>query len=442
MPKITYKQFIKNNPPSAGYPKWGQDNTSTVPNDPANEINRAKGQPNKLPPSVEISGNTKTVTDGTTSVESSEIRDPALAALGNQAPAIGDLSHPEKQHYPPCINPTCKSYGRSHPNCLCYAGPGGSSLEAGSFARGGRVCVGMHKDSCEHFADGGTIIENNRIHNNPADTISKVAIHHGLLGLLTKTGYSKSENKHKPTEDYIDHARRGHKTLHNHLENLFTTHRIEPDKNSREALKEHLQHLKENPEKILDVGGSLGDILPSHGAQLGALAGAALNHFNTIRPVQSKQRPLDELTPVDKRDESVYNRHLDIAQNPMMVVQHAKDGMLVPSDVMTLKALYPELHKEISQKAMEALITAKTKNMEIPYKQKQALSLLFGEPLDSTMTQSSMQAIIRSAGPQQAQQQQKSKPKKASGTELKQINRVNDMDATALQDRLMDKAKH
>lgn len=86
--------------------------------------------------------------------------DVVLAALNKQAPPFGPLGTEEKQHYPPCINPSCKSFGKSHPNCRCYGGV----PEGGHFAKGGEVekeyyCDDnrMHRKSCEYYAEGGSV---------------------------------------------------------------------------------------------------------------------------------------------------------------------------------------------------------------------------------------------------------------------------------------------
>lgn len=84
--------------------------------------------------------------------------DVVLNALNRKAPPNGPLGSEPKQHYPPCINPSCKSYGSSHPNCKCYSNA--AVAEAGYFADGGEVdsyCSkdNPHKEGCEYFADGG-----------------------------------------------------------------------------------------------------------------------------------------------------------------------------------------------------------------------------------------------------------------------------------------------
>lgn len=61
--------------------------------------------------------------------------------------------------YPPCINPHCKSHGKSHPNCQCY-GPMADGGEVTHFCDSKQT----HKEGCEyfrerseHFAEGGAV---------------------------------------------------------------------------------------------------------------------------------------------------------------------------------------------------------------------------------------------------------------------------------------------
>jgi hypothetical protein len=435
-----------------GYPKWGKDNTSTVPNDPENAINRAKGEPQNEAPGVSFAPGTKTINDGTTDVVVNDRQKDRMyySPLTNKKNSpIGKLG-PAKQHYPPCINPTCKSFGHSHPNCLCYAGPGGTSLENKTgwtpasgvgLAEGGRVCSGPHHESCEHYADGGQVESQQKFLNNPGIALDHVAAHKGLLHLLTKTGHNgQSPNEHKYLEEYADHSRLGKKTIENHTKNLIGKDKLklDPDKESRESLKKHLQMLNENPEKAFEIGGHLGSTLPNHAAALGSLAANAFNYLNTLKPKSSQSNPLDPVIPPGKAAEAQYNRQLDIAQNPSLVLQHVQQGTAQSLDLNTLKTLYPSLHQSMVERSGDALIDAKTNGIEVPYKQRKGLSDLLGQPLDTSMTPMSMQAIMMANKPSQPPQSQ-GKQKKTSGVELKQIDKTNDMLATPSQSRLLDK---
>lgn len=214
---------------------------------------------------------------------------------------------------------------------------------------------------------------------------------------------------------------------------------IKPDIDAREKLKEHLDQLRLNPEQLINVGGNLGNVLPNHAVALAARAATALNYLTSLKPKGSQSNPLDPVVPPTKASHALYNRQLDIAQNPNLALQHVKNGTIQPVDLNTLKTLYPNLHTSMVQKAGEALIDAKANGMDIPRRTKQGLSDFLGQPLDFVQTPAAMQAIIKAnTPPMQAQAPQK-KPKKASGVELDQIDKTESNLATPDQARLMDK---
>jgi hypothetical protein len=422
LPKLDVK-------PSA---KWALPNSSTVPNDPANQINRAKGDPNKAAPGVEFHGDEKTINDGTTDVAVSVLNKPKVP---------GQFSPPdkEKQHFPPCINPTCKSFGKSHPNCLCYSGPGGSSLEQGHFAHGG--CIGPHKEDCEHFADGGQVEEQTNLLNNPQDTLDHIGVQHGLHHLLTKTGNNgRSENKDKHFENYVDSARRGHKTLDSHVSKLLTKEKMDVEPPDTEALKAHLDDLNENPEKMLDIGGDLPSVLPTHGSTLAYRSANAVNYLNSIKPKGSQRGPLDRVIPPGKFQSADYDRALQIAENPSLVLHKAKHGTVSPKDLKTLNTIYPSLGPTLANKSFGALVDAKQKGTEIPFKTKSGLSKLLGQPLESSQTWQASQSIMQANMPTQPPQTQK-QPKKVTNKGIDVIQK-NEADlATPSQARLMGKGE-
>src|ERR1700722_1592408 len=133
-----------------------------------------------------------------------------------------------------CRNPSCKSYGHSHPGCKC-----GSPMGADQYAQGG--CVGIHNEDCIHFASGGQIEEQTKFETDPIHAIGHAALSTGLLGLLTKTGHSKSEDPHRHFDEFHKAYKAGNKTLKGHLDNFLGGKQLglKPDNNSREALKEH-----------------------------------------------------------------------------------------------------------------------------------------------------------------------------------------------------------
>lgn len=360
----------------------------------------------------------------------------------------------------------------------------------------------MHHPKCEYYAEGGPVEEAppvTQAPDNTGETIGHSAIEHGLLGLLKDVGQRKiinpekhvqklqesmmnpdrekmseslnghpltgmvSSRKLKPimdrldvpvktkeanpdsfrnSVDYLSSAVRGHNALDHHADEMYGSKdfssKLEPG--DTEDLKNHLEDLQVNPSKMLEVGGSLGHYLPEHSADVAAHSARAVNYLQSLKPTRSQNGPLDAMSPIDKQAESKYHRALGIAQQPLMAMYYAKEGSLQPQDVISLKTMYPGLYKSMVSKVGERLIDAKADNTEIPYKQRLSVSLLIGQPLDSTMTPMAMQAIMNAnAGAQTPQSNPDKGPKKASGVELKQINKVNELYETPLQRRQMDR---
>lgn len=337
--------------------------------------------------------------------------------------------------FPPyvCRNPACKNYGQSHPNCKC--GPP-AHMSEGGFIDGEHFCSKhqVHNSKCQHFAEGGEIEANLKFAQNPRESLTHYALHQGLLGQLTKLG------RKEDIEHYVKDTRKGSRALDRFS---FSEKQDEPEANKEERhkLKEHLDTLQANPHKLLELGGNLSEVLPDHAVALAAHTAHTLNYIDGIKPKNVQNAPLDAVNPPSKAKDRSYDRQLDIIQNPLLVLKHAKNGTLQSKDLQTLHSVYPLLGTQIADKVRQHIIDAKTNGKDIPYHQKRSLSMLMGEPLQSTMTPASMQAIIQSQAPkQQPQPNSKSKgPKKATGVELKQINKVNSLYETPLQSHQTDR---
>lgn len=244
--------------------------------------------------------------------------------------------------------------------------------------------------------------------------------------------------------DYLHSATKGHSALSAKANSILGAKKSEdiaPEDALRDALKGHLDEMQKSPEKMLEVGGDLGHYMPEHATELAAMLTTATEYLSSLKPKPVQMAPLDEPIPADRAATASYDRQIDIAEQPLLVMQHVKDGTLLPQDVKTIETIYPGLYQSMKEKAGEALINAKAKGTEIPYSQKQTMSMLLGEPLDSTLTPQSMQAIIMSQRNQksESQQQEQKKNDKATEVELKAINRADDMAETPLQSRQIAK---
>lgn len=244
----------------------------------------------------------------------------------------------------------------------------------------------------------------------------------------------------KSSIQYLHGALRGGNRIEEHANNIFEK---QPKRNFDHeklgSLKNELTNLQSNPEKVLEIADGIGHYLPGHNAEIGAQVSTAINYLNSIKPMNSQGGPLDPVVKPSKMEEYRYNKALDIAEDPLSVIHHAKDGTLEAQDLVTLHTLYPKVANSIMQKATEAMVE---KGSNLSMKEKRAVSSLLGEPLMFSQTPQSCQAIMKANAGSQTQSQQeqpKSKSQKATGVQLKEINQVNKLYATPLQERQIDR---
>jgi hypothetical protein len=166
-----------------------------------------------------------------------------------------------------------------------------------------------------------------------------------------------------------------------------------PDIKQITGLDEKLKKLQNDHASLLNVSGNLDHYLPEHAQKLGQTAMNAVNFLNSQRPSSTKVGILDADIPPSKAQEADFNRKLQIAEQPLMPLQHIQDGTLLPSDVSTLKTLYPDHYPKMVQQLMTAMTDHIHGGGTIPYKIRQGLSLFMGQPLDSTMQPASIMAI-------------------------------------------------
>ncbi len=238
--------------------------------------------------------------------------------------------------------------------------------------------------------------------------------------------------------DYLQSSARGGARLDDLMGSLIGEkgERVKPDLKAREAMHERVKEAQADTESLLESGGDLGHYLPGHAAHLGATIARGMDYLQSLNPRSTQKAPLDEPMKPDVLAQAKYDRALDLANQPMIALTRVKDGTLIPLD-QTVQTLYPALYRSMSQKMVERVITAKAKKEFIPYKQKQAMSLFLGPPLDFTLTQAASQAIIRSSAGQQAQKQ--AQAQKASGPELEQVNKTAELYALPTERREMDR---
>lgn len=189
-----------------------------------------------------------------------------------------------------------------------------------------------------------------------------------------------------------------------------------PNQDDRDKLQRAVDKIQSNPNQLVqNEGGAVGHYLNDHQQALSQATARQVQYLSTVKPQPFKPSALEKEIPPSKAQISRYNRALDIATNPMVVMQHLKDGTIVATDIQDLKGMYPALYNDMAQKVTNQMATVHAGDIEIPYTTKLGLTLFLGSPVDSTMAPQSIMsaqtALQRQA--QKTQQEQQQQPQKS-----------------------------
>jgi len=197
----------------------------------------------------------------------------------------------------------------------------------------------------------------------------------------------------KAAVDFMEQTRKGESQFSHAAKAVFTAGRdvlpesAIPTQRDRDKLQKTMDKMQDGRADMATGNAPLGHYLPNHSVAVNNTAANATNYLRSVKPQSVKGAPMDRDIPVSSSAKAQYNRALDIAQQPLIVMQHIKNGQLLPQDVTAIKSMYPALYNKMCQRFTENAMTAVSKGVQIPYKTKLSMSLFVGSALDSTMTQ-------------------------------------------------------
>jgi hypothetical protein len=221
------------------------------------------------------------------------------------------------------------------------------------------------------------------------------------LGLLKYLGNGQhvSAGAFKNMVEFIDHAIKGQNASVNAVKNVFKAgsvvvpDKLAPKEKDRQKLKELVKEAQANPQGLMNVGGETASYMPEHGSALSQTASNAVQILAAKMPEQTPKAMFDVKIKPSEAERAQEDRMLNIAQQPLMVLQHVKDGTLTSGDVTLMAQLYPALYQSLRMKMGEQLINMRHDETVIPYAQRMSLSVFMGEPLDSTMSPQSIMSL-------------------------------------------------
>jgi hypothetical protein len=147
-----------------------------------------------------------------------------------------------------------------------------------------------------------------------------------------------------------------------------------------------------------------------------------MSYLASIKPDTAQQGPLEPARQPSDVEIAKYNRALAIAEQPLMVIKHVKDGTITPDDIKTISTIYPALYDSMKEQIMEKLIDATHKKVTIPYQTRLGLSLFLGQPLERSIAPNNIMSNQSLYQPvPQAPQAPKSAPSSLKASKLPNI---------------------
>jgi hypothetical protein len=209
-------------------------------------------------------------------------------------------------------------------------------------------------------------------------------------------GVSTDAVAFKHMVEFASAVTKGESSLANGVKNIFskgTAIATTLSNAERDKLDTHLQQLREHPEKMLSLGGKLGHYMPDHAIAMSSSVSNITNYLQALKPNTVPKNPLDPKPVISTEAKAEYNRALDIANNPMVVLDKMAKGIMSSKDVIHLRNMYPSLYNRIGSKLTEEVTDRLHKELPITHQQKQMMSLFLGQPMDSTLTTPVLQSI-------------------------------------------------
>jgi len=233
----------------------------------------------------------------------------------------------------------------------------------------------------------------------------------------------------KSAIDYGINAVKGQNMLGKAAANVFVSgkdvlsSKMIPDQADRDKVDKLVTSLQKQPNKMQQLNnGNLSHYAQNHAVALAQASTQVAGYLESTKPQPHVLGPLDKPVPPQPSEIARYNRALDIAQQPAIVMQHIKDGTLQTSDIKDLNAMYPALYKSMVQKLSNAMISRHSDEETIPYKTRIGLSLFIGQPVDGSMAPNSILAAQPMPQQPQAPQQGAKGGKKGS---MKDVGKSN-----------------
>lgn len=159
-----------------------------------------------------------------------------------------------------------------------------------------------------------------------------------------------------------------------------------------EKMRDQMANLQANPAlfqaKMASYTSPItGGGAPNIGNAFNLKTSNAFNYiFNQMPKPDQPASPFAPKRPYMPSDQQVntFLQKLSVANNPLVVLDHLKNGTLSTNHMDALKAVYPKLQQTIQQRVMKHVLDGKAK--PLPYQNRLRLSMLMDSPVDESQS--------------------------------------------------------
>lgn len=225
----------------------------------------------------------------------------------------------------------------------------------------------------------------------------------------------------KAMVDYLSHVVKGEAMINKATTNILKSGGMVlassqmPSQKDNDKLNKIVEKYQKEPMTLMKMTqGQTGHYMPDHQTAAVQTMTQSLEYLSKLKPQPFKPSPLDKEIKPTPAQEARYNSALTIANQPLSVLDKAKDGTINSNDMQDIKAMYPAFYSKLVTKVTDSIANSQANDEPIPYKTRMGLSTFLGQPLDTTMRATSI--IAAQPKPSAQPQQQMSKPKRGTAT--------------------------
>ncbi len=136
----------------------------------------------------------------------------------------------------------------------------------------------------------------------------------------------------------------------------------------------------------------ISQMYPAQHMMMTAARARVQTYLNNLKPQPPTDNCIFDKPYHDPYKEESYHKALDIAMQPLKVLEKVQKGTIQEEDIQHLRGMYPEVHDLLSQRITHALTQYQLTGEKPPFKVMQGLSMLLGVPLASAFNPQNIMA--------------------------------------------------